>query len=61
MPCKRGLNGIVGVFCALMLYAAPHAPAGAAESKPLTFALVQSEETSRLGARWDSTLKYISK
>jgi phosphonate transport system substrate-binding protein len=32
-----------------------------AAEKPLTFALIQSEEMTQLGARWDTTLKYIGK
>jgi phosphonate transport system substrate-binding protein len=37
-------------------------PATAAEKKKtLTFAIVQTEEMSTLGARWDKTLKYVGK
>ena len=35
--------------------------AAAAEKKSLTFAIVQTEEMSVLGARWDKTLKYVGK
>jgi phosphonate transport system substrate-binding protein len=36
-------------------------PANAAEKKSITFAIIQTEEMSVLGARWEKTLKYVSK
>ena len=35
-------------------------PANAAERKSVTFAIIQTEEMSVLGQRWEQTLKYIS-
>lgn len=61
MRCKRALSGLLGGLCALALLGAPIAPATAAENKSLTYSGIPSEEMSQRGARWDSTLKYISK
>ncbi|MBT7250610.1 MAG: hypothetical protein HN877_15530, partial [Rhodospirillaceae bacterium] len=36
-------------------------PAQAAEKKSITFAIIQTEEMSVLGQRWEKTLKYVSK
>jgi phosphonate transport system substrate-binding protein len=36
-------------------------PVSAAEKKSVTFAIIQTEEMSVLGQRWEKTLKYVSK
>ena len=36
-------------------------PASAADKKSVTFAIIQTEEMSVLGQRWEKTLKYVSK
>ena len=36
-------------------------PVGATEKKSVTFAIIQTEEMSVLGQRWEKTLKYVSK
>jgi len=60
MRIKRGIPRSLRVTCAILTALGIHGTALSAE-KPLTFALIQSEEMSQLGARWDTTLKYISK
>jgi phosphonate transport system substrate-binding protein len=50
-----------GTLSAMVLAAGLIQPAAAAEKKTLTFAIVQSEEMSVLGARWGDTLKYVGK
>ena len=52
-------RGIMVVMSLLALAAIQ--PAAAAEKKSLTFAIIQTEEISVLGARWDKTLKYVGK
>jgi phosphonate transport system substrate-binding protein len=57
---KRCPNRLTAV-AALVAAVAMQGVAVAQEKKPLTFAIIQSEEMSQLGARWDSTLKYVAK
>lgn len=61
MRTKRARNSFVGALGAFMLVAGLSVPAAEGERKSLTFALIQTEEMSQLGARWDATLKYIGK
>lgn len=44
-----------------LAFLAAASPGKAANKKSITFAIIQTEEMSVLGARWEKTLKYISK
>jgi phosphonate transport system substrate-binding protein len=49
----------LGIFALAVI--AIQQPAQAAEKKSVTFAIIQTEEMSVLGQRWEKTLKYVSK
>lgn len=49
------------LIAAAVMTVGAQSEATAAKKKSLTFAIIQTEEMSTLGARWDKTLKYIGK
>jgi len=61
MRTKRARKSLLGVLGAFLLFAGLNVHAAEGDKKPLTFALIQTEEMSLLGKRWEATLKYIGK
>jgi phosphonate transport system substrate-binding protein len=57
----RRCSIVLASLVAMTVVAIAGQPVQAAKKKSLTFAIIQTEEMSVLGARWDKILKYVGK